>query len=430
MVPRLFIALVLLCLTSESLSAQAGRTVRVRIASNARIDTAEFESIGPDSLTIKEDGQIIAVLAPYEPVVVEVWEGILRVRWSRGSVPLTQSELGGAEIIRVTAGGRRDRLYRGVFETRLDESAGGGLEVVNVVGIEDYVASVLPAEYPFTEIEGVKAQAIVIRTYAITAATRNGSGYNLRDDTGSQVYRGVQDETELSVEVARMTAGSTLVYRGETIEAVYSSHCGGYSANNEDIWGTDPVPYLRGRKDPYGKDAPVAKWSTSADVGEVHDKLSERLGKRVKGFKVSDRGAGKHVREVKLKFKDAPDETMRGERFRSILNDALGSPLLQSSVFEIEKRSGRYRFKGKGSGHGVGFCQWGARAQAQEGRSYEDILKFYYKGVDITDAVPEAVAFHAARDTNVKPEEKPGSTSGSTSSSESGKKPRQRRVGW
>ncbi|MFV1980834.1 MAG: hypothetical protein ACC655_06750, partial [Rhodothermia bacterium] len=118
MVPRLFIALVLLFLTSESLSAQAGRTVRVRIASNARIDTAEFESIGPDSLTIREDGQVIAVLPPSEPAVVEVWEGMLRIRWSRGSVPLTQSELGGAEIIRVTAGGRRDRLYRGVFETR------------------------------------------------------------------------------------------------------------------------------------------------------------------------------------------------------------------------------------------------------------------------------------------------------------------------
>lgn len=414
MIPGLLITLVLLFPAAESSSGSADQTVRVRIAANTRVDTAEFASIGSDSLIVTEGGQIVVVLPPHETAIVEEWEGMLRVRWRRGSVPLTRCELGGAEIIRVTAGGRQSRSYRGVFETTLDGSAGGGIQVINVVDVEHYVASVLPAEYPFTEMEGMKAQAIVIRTYAVTAMLKNGAGYSLRDDTGSQVYRGVQTETELSVAVARITAGSMLIYRGEAIEAVYSSHCGGYSANNEDIWGTDPIPYLRGRKDRYDHEAPVAEWSTSADVDDVHDRLSDQLGKRVKAFAVSDRGAGSHVRKVKLEYEDAPDETMRGERFRSVLNAAFGSRLLQSSSFEIRKRSGTYRFDGKGNGHGVGFCQWGAHAQAQEGRSYQDILTFYYKGIDITDAVPEAIASHATRETPGKPE----------------RKPRRRRPGW
>ena len=248
------------------------------------------------------------------------------------------------------------------------------------------------------------------------------------------MYRGVEAETDLSRTVAAETAGSLIFHRGRAIEAVYSSHCGGHSANNEDIWGTNPIPYLRGRKDSYDGDSPVAEWSTSADADDVHDRLSKQLGKLVKAFEVSDRGAGNHVRSVKLRFRDAPDLTMRGERFRSILNGAMGSQLLRSSSFEIKKRSDTYLFQGKGNGHGVGFCQWGARAQAQEGRSYRDILEFYYKGIDITIAepIPEAIAVHTrpnpedqtAREESrmVEPDPAPAS--------ERRRKPRQRRPGW
>lgn len=393
MISKFLIVLILLCWADESRCFQTDRSVRVRILANTRIETIEFESAGSDGLTISEDGQVIAVLPADESAIVETWQGLLRVRWSRGSVPLTRCEIGGAEIIRVSAGGGRNRRYRGVFETTLDETGAGGLLVVNELDIEHYVASVLPAEYPFTELEGVKAQAIVIRTYAITASLGGKSEYSLRDDTGSQVYRGIETETELSRAVANMTAGATVLYHGSVIEAVYSSHCGGHSADNEDIWGTAPIPYLRGRKDPYDHEAPVAEWSSSADVNDVHVRLSNHFGKQVKAIDVTDRGTGKHVREVKIRFKDAPDVTMRGERFRSTLNAAVGSQLLRSSSYEIAKRSGTYHFEGRGNGHGVGFCQWGARAQAQQGRTYEEILKFYYKGVDIQGFEPEPVAF-------------------------------------
>ena len=276
MILRMGVAFVLFLLAQESLSAQSNHSIRVRVLSNVRFERATFASGGSDSLTITEAGELIARLSANEPAVVEQWQGMLRVRWSRGSVPLNRTEFGGAESIRVTIAGGPSRLYRGTFEATLDPADAGNLQIVNIVDLEHYVASVLPSEYPFTEIEGVRAQAIVIRTYATTATSRNGSEYRLRDDAESQVYRGVEAETDLSRTVAAETAGSLIFHRGRAIEAVYSSHCGGHSANNEDIWGTNPIPYLRGRKDSYDGDSPVAEWSTSADADDVHDRLSKQ----------------------------------------------------------------------------------------------------------------------------------------------------------
>jgi stage II sporulation protein D len=283
---------------------------------------------------------------------------------------------------------------------------------------------VLPAEYPFTEIEGAKAQAIVIRSYAEALDGEKTAPYALRDDIGSQVYMGVQTETEFSRSVANLTAGSVMLYNGEVVEAVYSSNCGGHSANNEDIWGSKPIPYLRGRKDPYDRDAPGAEWESEASVKSVHEGLSRVLGERVKGIKVAERGKGDHVRTVEIDIDDGPDESVSGERFRSMLNGALGRPLILSSKFEIRKRSGDYFFEGRGHGHGVGFCQWGAAEQARQGRDFDDILTFYYKDVDISEAEPEVLA--------VTDEKEAGHQSLTTPAPEPRSRPhtRTRRPGW
>lgn len=372
-------------------SASPEPEVAVLLFAGSRVESVEFESADEVGLTIFEDGELIAILEPHERVVVEQWQGVLRVRWSRGSAPVERCTLSGPERTRVEANGQPGGLYRGSFGATLDETD-SGLRITNTVDVEDYVASVLPAEYPFTELEGAKAQAIVIRSYAVAASGNTDSGTTLRDDIGSQVYRGVSAETEFSRRVARMTAGSTLLFEGEPVEAVYSAHCGGHTADNEDIWGTTPVPYLRGRRDPYDHDAPVAEWSTYADVELVHRRLSGRLQKPVEGIRIEDRGAGRHVRAVKVEVEGGRDEIIRGEHFRTLLNNALGESIIRSSIFEIKKRSGDYRFEGRGSGHGVGFCQWGAAAQAREGRSYDEILRFYYRDVDIADGPPAAVA--------------------------------------
>jgi len=281
--------------------------------------------------------------------------------------------------------GATDRIYRGTFKVTLDTQRGNSVHVVNRIDVEDYVASVLPSEYPFQEIEGVKAQAIVVRTYAMTNS-------HLRDDTGSQVYLGISSETDLSRRAVEITAASTIQFNGLDIEAVYSAHCGGHSANNEDIWGTEPIHYLRGQKDPYDHDAPVARWSASVDADDLNQKLSSRLQRQVKLVKVADRGKGGHVISVRIDFENGADEEIRGERFRSIVNRSFGRQLIPSSSFEIKRRSGRYDLKGRGSGHGVGFCQWGAAAQAKQGRSHEEILNHYYQDVSITRSSFDALA--------------------------------------
>lgn len=423
---RFAIPLALALFAIDSSGFPSAESIRVRVFTDSRIERVEFQSAGRDSLIVSEAGQLLVALPPGEAATLEIWQGMLRVRWSRGSAPVNRCRIESPSNVRVTPDGRSGRSYRGRLDVTPSSQSPGTIQIVNDVDIEHYVASVLPSEYPFREIEGVKAQAIVIRTYALTSQAR-GDDYRLRDDAQSQVYRGVGTETDLSRSAAHMTAGATASYDGALIEAVYSSHCGGHSADNEDIWGSTPVPYLRGRKDPYDHDAPVAEWSNRVDASDLHDRLSRSMDRRVRGFKVSDRGAGKHVRSVRIDFDDGPDEEMRGERFRALANRAWGSEIVRSSSFEIKKRSGEYEFKGRGYGHGVGFCQWGASEQAKEGKSYQEILAFYYRDVDVSAAVPAEV-FASVQVNEPQPTLEP--TVPSEQPDDSPSKRRTRRPGW
>jgi stage II sporulation protein D len=365
---------------------EVNEVVRVHLFSSHVITSAEFQAEGDENLRILEGEEVVGSVASNEPVTVEIWQGMLRVRWSRGSIPLAKCRLEGPALTRVSADGKDPRTYRGSFEVTLQEQGGGRIKIVNTLATEHYVASVLPSEYPFSEDEGAKAQAVVIRTYAASAMGRNGSEYALRDDVGSQVYLGYTAETDLSRRLALETAGSIILHDGQTIDAVYSSHCGGHTANNEDIWGTEPVPYLRGKKDPFDQHAPVASWQNEADQNAIRERLSRHFGREVRSVSVSDRGKGDHVRQVRLNFDEGEDETMTGEHFRGLVNRIMGESLIPSSVFEIKKKGRQYRFVGKGNGHGVGLCQWGAAEQARSGRDFRDIIRFYYRDVEITDS--------------------------------------------
>ena len=414
--------------TATDRRAADDQYVRVQIYSGSRTSRFTFQAEGVGGLRIEEGARVLATLAAGEPIHVEEWEGLLRVRWAQGSAPISRVRLSGSDLTRVSTDGGSERTYRGTFDVEMTDR-GRGIRVVNTVDVESYVASVLPSEYPFTEIEGAMAQAVVIRSYALSVSLRPGRASVLRDDTGSQVYRGAGRETDFSRRVASATAGSVLLHDGNVVEAVYSANCGGHTANNEDIWGTAPLPYLRARKDPYDGNAPNSRWSESIDSDDLLDGLSTRFQNQVRDFKITDRGAGDHVKTIQIRFRDGSEETTSGERFRSIVNAVAGRSVINSSLFKIEKKSGRYEFEGRGSGHGVGFCQWGAAEQAKRGRDYEDILRFYYKDVEVVEPTPEVWAGRvetesgpAANETEIERAEAPRRAAT--------KKKRTRRPGW
>lgn len=143
----------------------------------------------------------------------------------------------------------RGNRYRGGFEYTV---SGGGLQVVNVVDLEDYVKGVLPSEMPGNwELEALKAQAVCARTFAcLTTKHLSAYGFDVCSSTDCQAYSGIGEATSATDRAVEETEGECLYYDGELAQAYYHSSDGGATEDAENVWGTD-VPYLRGKEDPY-----------------------------------------------------------------------------------------------------------------------------------------------------------------------------------
>ena len=192
----------------------------------------------------------------------------LKVRGSSTGIGLSGTAIGGK------ANGR----YRGSLELR--PSPGGGLTVVNAVGLDKYVQGVVPKESPSSwPAEALKAQAVAARSYAL-ASDRGGSIFDHYPDTRSQVYRGMGEEAASTNAAVRATAREILRYDGEVATTFFFSTSGGHTENVENVfYGATPTPYLRGVEDPYDDASPRHRWSLTY----TQRRLDAALGSWVKG---------------------------------------------------------------------------------------------------------------------------------------------------
>ncbi len=382
LLPILLIALAFsLALQAQPAEDARGETthdevVRVRVLERKAPRTATVYAVGgPVQLWVGE--ALLGTLRTGEAVTAEAARGRVAVRW------LGQTETVGTlrvvphpgAHLRLRAG-PTERAYHGTLRVSADGDGGRDpLRLVNAVWLEDYVASVVASEYPFPEIEGVKAQAVLARTYALKAKGQRGD-HDVVDHVGSQVYQGLGSETATTRRAAEATRGEVLTYRGSLVEAVYSSSSGGHTADNESVWSGRPLPYLRGRQDPFDRAAPDHHWTTSVERDRLLRALSKRYGRTVTGIEIGERSREGRARSVRL-LGPRP-QTVPANGFRITINAAFGSRLLRSTFFSARREGGRYVFEGRGFGHGVGMSQYGAREQARQGYGYRDILAFYF----------------------------------------------------
>ncbi len=137
--------------------------------------------------------------------------------------------------------------YRGLLDAVVNEN--GTMTVVNQVGIEEYLLGVVPAEISpsaYPEYEALAALAIAARTYALHHRGRYKSeGYDLTDDTNTQVYGGVNAEEAATDKAVRETRGIAIYYENKPIDAMYMSTCGGRTEDFSNVYDADPVPYLK-----------------------------------------------------------------------------------------------------------------------------------------------------------------------------------------
>ncbi|MBQ7567687.1 SpoIID/LytB domain-containing protein [bacterium] len=171
----------------------------------------------------------------------------------------------------------QDTAYRGVLEVYPDS---GKIQIVNALGLEDYLRGVVPKELLCQELEAVKAQAILARTYALSMIAKSDahSNWDLRDDTGHQVYGGASAEHAISDEAVRQTAGRVLTYGGKMCAAIlYHSSCGGCTEDNSGAYGTAQLPYLS------GVSCGLAPWQAkAADKRSQHARLASLEPARLK----------------------------------------------------------------------------------------------------------------------------------------------------
>jgi SpoIID/LytB domain protein len=317
--------------------------------------------------------------------------------------------------------------YRGVAEVRVNSQ--GTLAGINELPMEQYLYGVVPRELPptvYDELEAQKAQAIAARTYALRGmGKRSSDGYDLLPTTSDQVYGGYAAEHPLSTQAVDETAGLVATYNGQLIEALFFSTSGGTTANNEDVYNSAPLPYLRGVVDHQRgnsgnvldsiRHAPGAmklrgqrngdfeadwsryhRWSFEWTADEISDVISLYAGQdvgRVLAINVVERSNSGRVKLIEY-VTEAGTFTDTKDRVRSSLKyvNANGTfSSLLSTLFVIEpvtdKKTGEvvgFEAFGGGWGHGVGMNQTGATGMAEKGATFDEIIRFYYQGVDLT----------------------------------------------
>ncbi|MEX0746800.1 MAG: SpoIID/LytB domain-containing protein, partial [Rhodothermales bacterium] len=274
------------------------------------------------------------------------------------------------------------RHYQGQLFVTVDDSD-WQIRLINEVNVEDYVAAVISAEYGFDDLEGAKAMAVITRTYTLATLGKFGSEYDHVDHTMSQVYRGIDAVTPTMRRAVNDTRGQILSYDDELIEAVYFSVSGGHTADNEDVWRSKAIPYLRGKPDPYGTGSPHARWSSRVSRPRLLAALASAYRIPVSGFVISERSTDGRVLKVDLLREDGGRMGIRANEFRMAVLQNFGDKSLRSTHFEARRDGNEYVFEGSGYGHGVGLSQWGAHDLSLRGSSYREIIDFYYTGVKL-----------------------------------------------
>jgi len=270
------------------------------------------------------------------------------------------------------------RAYTGHLTIKPERQSLSSLQLVNHVPLEDYVASVVASEYGFEDLEGAKAMAVLVRTYALR--NKFGDAYDHVDHVMSQQYDGANAITPTSLEATQATQGQVLVHADSLIEAVYFSASGGHTANNEDVWDARPLPYLRGRPDPTGTASPHQSWEATLNRQALLQALSRHVGAPVRGFVIGDRSSEGRVRTIEL-LTGTNRRPMQANAFRLLANQHAAGHGIKSTWFDARREGNRYVFTGRGFGHGVGLSQYGARGLSAQGYPYAEILDYYFTDV-------------------------------------------------
>lgn len=289
------------------------------------------------------------------------------------------------EGVRITSGREEVNVQGKIYHNAIQllKNPKGTLTVVNEIDVEDYLKGVLPSEMHSTwSEEALKAQAVISRTYAIFKNIENKDlPFTLSSDVESQVYGGKKVEQPSTNKAVQKTRGEILTYHGKIFPAFFHAACGGRTTRSNWVWNIESHPSLKGVECNYCLGFKFDNWKVQYTAMEIRSLLAK------KGFSVPA------VNSISLKDVDVSgrprylvvhypggSQKIPVQKFRI----AVGADKLRSAKMTVSQSGDPFEFQGRGWGHGVGLCQWGAKRLAELGYKYQDILRFYYPESEIT----------------------------------------------
>lgn len=332
-----------------------------------------------------------------------------------------------------------DRQYRGRME--IGRYGNPGVSAVNVVGLNDYLYGVVPSEMPKSwPLEALKAQAVAARNFAIYQSEivlkYKDKPYVLCDTQNSQAYKGFGHEYPSTNTAVNETTNMMVYYNSKVVPTYFFSTSGGHTENSENVWnGT--VPYLKGIPDLYELDPYKDPWTkelTATEIEAILVSYDVHIGNIVDVIPVEYTEAGRvmnlrivgtngeHILKketmrtwLKLnsrKFEVVSDKDVPRRQFhvqgmggisdqekeglyvvdasgqtRELSNNTEQMIIISqdniNSIPSIKGKKDTYLFVGQGFGHGVGMSQSGAKGMASVGFSYDEILKYYYRNIEV-----------------------------------------------
>ena len=427
-------------LRGDALQQVITRLQNTTQASGFKLQTSKEPNVTVGIISAQEIG--FTLNAPYM-AKGEVLEGPQKVAFSEGGILWRGSQY--RELTFVPQGEDASFSLEGVtigvnfhWERQETQVFSGTLRLVveadkivaiNELPVERYLASVISSEMSATASpEFLKAHAVISRSWLLAQMEKrrqldSGSNgffsfikkddeiirwYDREDhtifdvcaDDHCQRYQGITKQTSAAVEQAiSETRGQILTYEGEICDARFSKCCGGQTEEFQYCWEDTPKPYLISFHDPYcnttdrhilsqvlndyDQETPdFYRWT----VEYTQDQLTELVCRKLK----EDFGVitdliplerGKSGRIWKLKIVGTKKTLTIGKELE--IRRALSETHLLSSAFDVERHGDRFVLHGRGWGHGVGLCQIGAAVMGEQGKTYDEILLFYYRGAQI-----------------------------------------------
>lgn len=268
--------------------------------------------------------------------------------------------------------------YRGTMVLRASKN---GIDLINELPLTDYLYGVVRKELaPGWPMAVLKAQAVASRSFALhRMINKHGEPFHVSATSKSQVYGGRTAETPRIKRAVDRTRGEVLAYRGRVVPAYFHANSGGYIEKPESVWGGDQTGFIRSKRDQWSLESNHAQWTESLTTDQINHGLrsaghpalnSGRASIHVKSKLPSERAS-----TIQYASRDGT-VSLSANDFRV----AVGAGKMKSTwITSVREDGDQITFSGRGWGHGVGMSQWGARAMAESGKSYGEILQFYFE---------------------------------------------------